>query len=186
MSSQKAVNVSAIILSVVVVGHGGMWSFTSQTKCETGWPRKPLSSSPGTLQHVLLYTVPPAVAHSENQALKENLCQPGAQHGPIYPASQAGSTLLCKSCSGTASCCQYPGSHLTVPRGDVCAVLCCGVGWGWDGDKCWGVSPTHWLEKKSSPSEFCFTSLPASSGDILSFPWHCSAGQGSCSVIPVW
>lgn len=87
---------------------------------------------------------------SEKQALKENLCQPGAQHGPIYSASQAGSTLHSKSWSATPSCCQYPGSQLTVPRGDVCAVLCCGVWWSWDGDKCWDES--HTLTGEEEPT----------------------------------
>lgn len=110
---------------------------------------------------------------SEKQALNENQCQPGAQQRPIYPASQTGSTLHSKSCSAMTSCCQYPGSHLTVPRGDVCAVLCCGVWWGWDGGKHWGVSATHWLhtwlEMKSPPSVL-FYSIPGSLWCSITIP----------------
>lgn len=126
---------------------------------------------------------------SEKQALNENQCQPGAQHGPVYPASQAGPSLHSKSCSATTSGCQYPGSHLTVPVG--MAVLFCAA--GCDGAEM-DTNAEVWVphtdctqdwRRKVHP-QFCFIPLLASSGDILALPWHCSAEQGRCPVISVW
>lgn len=46
------------------------------------------------------------------------------------------------------------------------------------------VPHTDW--RRRAHPQFSFTPLLASSGDPLPFPWHCSAEQRSCPVIPVW
>lgn len=185
MSSQKAVNLSAIILSVVVVCHGGMWYFTSQTKCKTVWPRKPLSFSPGTLQYVLLYTVPPAVAQAQKSKLWRRICVNQElsmgqftlllRLAPPFTLSPAVPGQVAVSIQAHSSQC-----HVGMP------VLFCAL--GCDGaemetnTEVW-VPHTDW-RRRACP-QFCFTLLLASSGDTVPFPWHCSAEQGSCSVIPV-
>lgn len=104
---------------------------------------------------------------SAKQALNENQWEPGAQHGPIYPASQSGSIIYSESCHALTSCRQHPGSPPYSATRAMSTLLraagCDGTGTETNA-KVWARDANFRarLEKKS-PSQCCFASLPASS-----------------------
>lgn len=187
MSSQKAVNLSAIILCTCSLPWGNVILYKPSQMWDRMTQEDPFFFSRDPSTCAVVHSPSCCSTGSEKQGLNENQCHPGAQHGPIYPGWLH--PLLLSPAVPWQVAVSTQAHHLTVPVGPSALLRAAGrdgaemetntEGWVLHTD-C-----THDWRRRVHP-QFCSTPLLASSGDILAFPWHCSAEYGSCPVIPVW